>query len=445
MSRPSNGRNELLALLAAVRDETVTDAQVTRLEQILRADDRARRFYVEFMTLHASLEQVGSTQAQTMTGRVHQTLVDETAIDELRLLTDRERQSRWPRRRTRRNTTRYLVASLVGAAALLVAVLFGYVVLHMGDSAATSATIAAIYGQVDLSSAGEASTAAAGTVVLPGQTVTTGPDAYVRLQYPDGTTVDVNASAELKLLDSADAKQIAVTAGNVYLTVQPQPPDMPLLVNPGRFDQVEVAGTEFGVDRDQAGQTWVSVTSGAVLFGLADQAVVVQAETESVASQKKRPSRPQKFDRTKRWQGLGRGLTATYYGRPDFSGESVTRIDPRIDFYWRSEAPEPAIPADHFSVRWTGKIEVDHTGLYSFYAYVDDGARLWIGDRLLIDAWKGTGGIQHVSGKTELVAGQKYDFKLEHHERKDNAKMELWWTGPATPKSIVPQSVLYPN
>ena len=42
-----------------------------------------------------------------------------------------------------------------------------------------------------------------GTVVGPGQSVTTGPNASVRLRYPDGSTVDLNAVDQLDLVKGA--------------------------------------------------------------------------------------------------------------------------------------------------------------------------------------------------------------------------------------------------
>ena len=62
MSRPSNQHGELVHLLAALRDEQITAEQFARLQQLLSKDAEARRFYVRFMTLHASLEQVGSVE-----------------------------------------------------------------------------------------------------------------------------------------------------------------------------------------------------------------------------------------------------------------------------------------------------------------------------------------------------------------------------------------------
>ena len=71
-------------------------------------------------------------------------------------------------------------------------------------------------------------------------------------------------------------------------------------------------------------------------------------------------------------------MTATYYDSENLTGKSVTRVDPMVDFDWGKSSPDPAIPADKFSVRWTGQIEAVHTERYTFYVIADEGARLWI-------------------------------------------------------------------
>jgi len=47
------------------------------------------------------------------------------------------------------------------------------------------------------------------------------------------------------------------------------------------------------------------------------------------------------------WQG-------EYFGNPDLNGQpALVRYDGDIDFDWGPGSPDPSVPADHFSVRWT--------------------------------------------------------------------------------------------
>jgi hypothetical protein len=47
------------------------------------------------------------------------------------------------------------------------------------------------------------------------------------------------------------------------------------------------------------------------------------------------------------------GLTAVYYGGANFTGTQITRVDKTINFDWGNGSPDPVIPVDNYSVRWT--------------------------------------------------------------------------------------------
>src|SRR4029079_8409559 len=61
---------------------------------------------------------------------------------------------------------------------------------------------------------------------------------------------------------------------------------------------------------------------------------------------------------------LGNGLAATYYDNMDFTGATVSRIDPTVNFNWGSGAPASGIGADTFWVRWTGQVPAQLTETY---------------------------------------------------------------------------------
>ncbi len=85
---------------------------------------------------------------------------------------------------------------------------------------------------------------------------------------------------------------------------------------------------------------------------------------------------------------LARGLAATYFPRPDLSGEPRRRIDRAVDFEWRWDSPIAGIPADDFSARWEGYVDLPSDGAWSFLGVVNDGIRLWVDDVRLVDDWK---------------------------------------------------------
>jgi hypothetical protein len=443
MSLSPNRHDELVRLLGRVRDESITEPELSRLETVLTEDAEARELYLQFMTLHAALEQVGTPDLPAE--RLRETLHDDEVVRELQAMITADERTAFASRSRSGAAGRYLAVAATVAALILAALFLGQLIRRRQSEAACFAEIAAVYGQVESSGAGDGIRVMQGAVIEPGQSVSTGPNAGVRLQYPDGSTVDLKAATELTLLKGEQAKRLRLLNGSAYFAIQPQPARAPLVVNPGRYDQVKVLGTNFQVSRDNRGETRVRVVSGAVRFGADVAAVPIKARQESFIRPRQKPSKPKTFDKAAVWQGLSRGLTAAYYDREDLTGESVMRVDPLVDFDWKKSPPDPALPPDGFSARWTGQVEAEHTEPYKFYVLADEGAKLWIDGKLVIDGWKNSRGVKLTSPPMKLVAGRRYELKLEYYDAKDAARIQLLWSSPSTPRTIVPHSQLHPN
>ncbi|MGH7453741.1 MAG: PA14 domain-containing protein, partial [bacterium] len=140
---------------------------------------------------------------------------------------------------------------------------------------------------------------------------------------------------------------------------------------------------------------------------------------------------------------LPKGLRAEYYDNIDFTGRVITRIDPAVNFDWRDGAPDPIMGADHFSVRWTGQIRPRFSETHTFYALADDGIRLWVNDRLLIDQWRDQVATEY-SSNIELRAGQYDDIKVEYYERGGQAVMKLEWESLSQRRETVSSTRLFP-
>jgi hypothetical protein len=113
-----------------------------------------------------------------------------------------------------------------------------------------------------------------------------------------------------------------------------------------------------------------------------------------------------------------------YYANADLVGALLVRDDTAVDFNWGHSAPAAGLPADNFSVRWTRSLPFD-AGLYRFHLLVDDGARLWLDDQLLLNAWQ-DGGLREVEVERQ-VGGGGHSLRLEYYERSGDAAVHLWW------------------
>jgi hypothetical protein len=145
--------------------------------------------------------------------------------------------------------------------------------------------------------------------------------------------------------------------------------------------------------------------------------------------------------------GDGTGLYGEYFIDPEFDLDEVpaaTRIDAVVNFNWGNTSPFPnLVPADGFTVRWSGFVESIFNEEYTFSVHSDDGCRLWIGDSVLIDQWVPQAGTEH-SGKITLQSGVKVPIRLEYMEIGGGANVALFWTSPNTPKAVIPKRQLYP-
>ena len=138
----------------------------------------------------------------------------------------------------------------------------------------------------------------------------------------------------------------------------------------------------------------------------------------------------------------GGGLRADYYGGMDLRTFTLTRTDPQINFNWGDPGgPDPALGDDDFSARWTGEVEAGYTETYTFYPRTNDGVRLWVDGKQLVDSWESVPiyPIEH-SGTIDLIVGNTYSIVMEYFENVGRAVAELRWESPSTPKQLIPQA-----
>ncbi|WP_150265362.1 glycosyl hydrolase [Paenibacillus tepidiphilus] len=134
------------------------------------------------------------------------------------------------------------------------------------------------------------------------------------------------------------------------------------------------------------------------------------------------------------------GLTGQYYNNTDLSGTPVLiRNDAKIDFNWHGDSPAAGIGKDSFSVRWSGKIKPSYSEEYTFTASSDDGIRVYIGGKLIIDSWKKQSGVSH-KGSIRLAAGTSYDIKVEYFENHGDASVRLMWKSPSQKQAVISKS-----
>jgi beta-glucosidase len=140
-----------------------------------------------------------------------------------------------------------------------------------------------------------------------------------------------------------------------------------------------------------------------------------------------------------------RGLRGDYFRGRDLQGEPVlTRVDPRVDFRFYRSAPtdelvargelaaERGLASDEFGVRWTGQLTPPASGEYELVVTANDGVRLFLDGKKVLEDWTDVGVARAVSARVPLEAGRAYDLRLEYYEAIRDAEIRLAWRPPSS-------------
>jgi beta-glucosidase len=121
------------------------------------------------------------------------------------------------------------------------------------------------------------------------------------------------------------------------------------------------------------------------------------------------------------------GLTGEYFNNITMEGKPVlTRVDSVVDFRWTLSSPHRDVNYDFFSLRWTGRLQSPVTGSFKLGVEGNDGYRLFVDNKLLIDRWDKTSSAATLV-PVALQKDQLYDLKIEYHEPSGNSNFRLVW------------------
>ncbi len=124
------------------------------------------------------------------------------------------------------------------------------------------------------------------------------------------------------------------------------------------------------------------------------------------------------------------GLIGEYYNGANFETKIYTRFDKTINFNWDKIAPLEGLNDNYFSIKWFGKIIAPETGEYLIGVLVDDGIKVWINDKLIIDSW-GPNNKVFFERKYLMEKGKFYDIKIDYNNTILEGVIELKWQKPS--------------
>lgn len=139
------------------------------------------------------------------------------------------------------------------------------------------------------------------------------------------------------------------------------------------------------------------------------------------------------------------GLSVRYY-----EGDFGTVLDladahPVTESTAASFAIPDYVRADEFGLEFYGALEVPRDGDYTFYTTSDDGSRLCLGSRLVVQNDYPHGATEK-QGSVTLRAG-RYPVYVGYFEGVVDEVLQVSWEGPGTPKGPIPAEALthYPK
>jgi beta-glucosidase len=137
------------------------------------------------------------------------------------------------------------------------------------------------------------------------------------------------------------------------------------------------------------------------------------------------------------------GLSGEYWDNIGMTGSPrLTRIDPRVDFGWTLNSPGRGIPYDWYSARWNARLTAPASGVRTLAVEGNDGYRLYIDDKLVIDNWqKRSFGTR--SAPVAFAARSTHAVRLEFFEATGNARLKVLWDAGVrdTQESSIAQAV----
>ncbi len=141
------------------------------------------------------------------------------------------------------------------------------------------------------------------------------------------------------------------------------------------------------------------------------------------------------------------GLLGEYYDTSELDNASamkMRRIDRNLAFNFMYDSPDPVMDPETFSIRWSGFIRPPVTGDYLFKTYSDDGVRVTVDGKEIINEWGALSLAFTVADSTvHLEAGKYYPITVEYQQLPLYAAAFLFWQADGVPMGIIPETAFY--
>ncbi len=124
------------------------------------------------------------------------------------------------------------------------------------------------------------------------------------------------------------------------------------------------------------------------------------------------------------------GLRGEYFTNRNLAGPpALVRTDPAVGFDWSQNAPAAGFPRTEFSARWSGTLTAQGAGQYALSLSGDDGYRLFLDGKQVIDHWF-EGGVSTQTVDADFAAHSQHSLRIEYFQAGGAASLRLDWVLP---------------
>jgi len=133
------------------------------------------------------------------------------------------------------------------------------------------------------------------------------------------------------------------------------------------------------------------------------------------------------------------GLVLEYFEGTNLDKAASRTIDTAIGHHWPAP-PLGSLPVglsrlENFSARWTGELIAAESGEHEVGVEGDDGFRLWLDDKLVVDDWA-IGGARFKGHRITLREGQVIKLRIEYYQAGGARVMRLAWRTPSQQREL---------
>ena len=137
----------------------------------------------------------------------------------------------------------------------------------------------------------------------------------------------------------------------------------------------------------------------------------------------------------------GRGFTSYYFAGTDFAQRKTLREDAQINFDWRNTS-DPALTQGGFGAHLSARVMPKYSETYSIYTRSTGGVRVWVDNKLIINDWA-THALKDNVGTVPLLAGVRYDIRIEYFDTTSAGQFELHWRSRRQAREVIPSNRLF--